>query len=91
MSIKINAASMNAHQTLMDINANNIANVNTEGFKPTNAHIVDKLDISTSTGESVNLTKEITDQIVIEYGFKAQVPAIKTADEMTKTLLDIKA
>ncbi|WP_127680542.1 flagellar basal body rod C-terminal domain-containing protein [Nautilia sp. PV-1] len=90
--INTNLNSLQAHQTLMDINANNVANVNTEDFKATNAHIVDRLEISADTSQSgTDLTKELTDQIVIEDGFKAQIPAIKTQDEMTKTLLDIKA
>ena len=85
-----NINALNAHQTLMDINANNIANVNTQNFDSTSAHIVDNLDISTSLTPGVNLTKELTNQILILYGFKAQIPAIETQDEMTKTLLDIK-
>jgi flagellar hook protein FlgE len=90
--IKVNAASMMAHQTLMDINANNVANVNTQDFKASEAHIENNLEVSENTTNSgTDLTKELTDQIVIEDGFKAQVPAIKTQDEMTKTLLDIKA
>jgi flagellar hook protein FlgE len=90
--INVNVNSMLAHQTLMDINANNIANVNTKDFKSVDAKIVDRLEISTNTvNEGTNLTKELTEQIVIENGFKAQVPAIKTQDEITKTLLDIKA
>jgi flagellar hook protein FlgE len=90
--INTNVNSLLAHQTLMDINANNVANVNTEDFKATDAKIVDKLEISASLSDTgTNLTKELTDQIVIEDGFKAQIPAIKTQDEMTKTLLDIKA
>jgi flagellar hook protein FlgE len=90
--INVNVNSLLTHQTLMDINANNIANVNTKDFQSVDAKIVDKLEISTNTNkEGTNLTKELTDQIVIENGFKAQAPAIKTQDEMTKTLLDIKA
>ena len=87
-----NLNSMLAHQRLMDINANNIANVNTKNFKAVDAKIVDKLEISTNTSnKGTNLTKELTDQIIIEKGYKAQAPAIKTQDEMTKTLLNIKA
>jgi flagellar hook protein FlgE len=85
-----NINALNAHQTLMDINANNIANVNTQNFDSTSANIVDNLDISTSLTPGVNLTKELINQIPILYGFKAQIPAIETQDEMTKTLLDIK-
>ncbi|GAB6073671.1 flagellar basal body protein [Nautilia lithotrophica] len=92
MMINTNINALQAHQTLMDINANNIANINTQDFKATDAKIVDKLEISANiTDSGTNLTKELTDQVVIEYGFKAQIPAIKTQDEITKTLLDIKA
>jgi len=90
--ININVNSLQAHQKLMDINANNVANVNTEGFNATNAHIADKLEISSQLSQNgTDLTKGMTDQVIIEAGFKAQIPAIKTQDEMTKTLLDIKA
>ena len=89
--INTNINALQAYRILTDINANNVANVNTEDFKATDAHITDKLDISTHTSKyGTNLNKELTDQIVIENGFKAQIPAIKTQDEMTKTLLDIK-
>ena len=88
----INVKSMQAHQILTDINANNVANVITDEFKATDAKIVDKLEISAYiTDSGTDLTKELTEQIIIENGFKAQAPAIKTQDEMTKTLLDIKA
>ena len=86
-----NINSMSAHQTLMDINANNIANVNTKNFKPDEAVIGDKLEVNSQKGDRLELSKEITNQIVIENGFKVQAPAIKTQNEMTKTLLDIKA
>ncbi|NPA11071.1 MAG: flagellar biosynthesis protein FlgE [Epsilonproteobacteria bacterium] len=88
----INATSMMAHQTLMDINANNVANVNTQDFQASDGRIGNNLEVNAATSEfGTNLTKELTDQIVIEDGFKAQAPAIKTQDEMTQTLLDIKA
>jgi flagellar hook protein FlgE len=81
-----------AHQILMDINANNVANVNTKDFKADEAEITGGLKVDEyKSGEGTDLTKELPEQIVIEDGFKAQVPAIKTEDEMTKTLLDIKA
>jgi len=87
----VNISALQAHQQLMDINANNVANINTENFEATNANIVDKLDISTSKSENNDLSSQLTDQIVIQDGFKAQIPAIKTEDEMLSTLLDIKA
>ena len=89
--INTNISSLNAHQRLLDINANNIANVNTQKFKPDEANIQNGLKVNEKKGDRVELSQEITNQIAIENGFKAQVPAIKTQDEMTKTLLDIKA
>jgi flagellar hook protein FlgE len=88
----INATSMQSHQTLMNINANNIANVNTEDFTAKEGRINDNLEVSSiDTNQSVDLTKEITNQIIIEDGFEAQAPVIKTQDEMIGTLLNIKA
>jgi flagellar hook protein FlgE len=87
----INATSMQSHQTLMDINANNIANVNTKDFTAKEGRIGNNLEVnSVDTNQPTNLTKEITDQIKIEDGFEAQTPVIKTEDEMIGTLLNIK-
>jgi len=87
----INATSMQSHQTLMDINANNIANVNTKDFTAKEGRIGNNLEVnSVDTNQPTNLTKEITDQIKIEDGFEAQAPVIKTEDEMIGTLLNIK-
>ena len=88
----INSTSMQSHQLLMDINANNIANVNTEDFTAKDGRIGNNLEVtSIDTNQPVDLTKEITDQIVIQDGFEAQAPVIKTEDEMMGTLLNIKA
>ena len=90
--INTNINALKAHQTFTDISANNVANINTEKFQATDAHIVDKLEISTNINDNgTNLAKEITDQIVVENGFKAQIPVIKTQDEITQTILDVKA
>jgi len=87
----INSTSMMSHQTLMDINANNVANVNTKDFSAKNGRIGNNLEVnSVDSNQPTNLTKEITDQIKIEDGFAAQVPVIKTEDEMLGTLLNIK-
>ena len=89
--MQINTTSMQSHQILMDINANNIANVNTDKFTAKEGRIGNNLEVnSIDTNKPTNLTKEITDQIKIENGFDAQAPVIKTADEMIGTLLNIK-
>ncbi len=102
MSISSNVSSIQAHQTLMNSNANNIANVNTDGFVPTNGTTIESapnsvqanLSQATDTGSAQSqsdLSKELTDQIVIEDALGANVAAIKTQDQMFGTLLDIKA
>jgi len=86
----------------MNTNAHNVANVNTDGFIPQNTTIQENTNNSTKavtskatdTGSQMsqtNLTKEITDQIVIEKVTKADVVAIRAQDEMFGSLLDIKA
>jgi len=89
--MRINANSMMAHQTLMNVNANNIANVNSKDFKADEANIDNNLNVSVnSTNKPTNITKELTNQIPIADGFEAQTPVIKTEDEMMGTLLDMK-
>ena len=90
--MRINANSMMAHQTLMDINANNVANVNTKDFSAKEGRIGNNLEVNqVDTNKPTNLTKEITNQITIEDGFDAQAPVIQTQDAMLGTLLNIKA
>ena len=81
---------MQAHQTLMDITANNVANINSEDFKAKEGRIGNNLKVGYAPMDN-NLEKNMVDELVISNGYKVQVPAIKTQDEMTKTLLDIKA
>ena len=88
----INSTSMMAHNTLMSVNANNIANVNSDNFTATDAKIENNLEVNLrDTEKPTDLTKELTDQIAIEDGFKSQAPVIKTEDEMLGTLLNLKA
>lgn len=102
MAISINSASIYAHSTWKDVNANNIANVNTDGFTPTNTTIQDSMnstpiasltsaDKNTGTQSGTDLTKELSDQIPISGGVGANVSAIKTQDDMLGTLLDMKS
>jgi flagellar hook protein FlgE len=100
--ISSNVSSILSHQTFMNNSAHNIANANTDGFIPQNTTIHENGSNSTKaiaskaadTGaktSQTNLTKEITDQIMIENVTKADVVAIRTQDEMLGSLLDIKA
>jgi len=101
MSISMNLSSLQANQTFMDVNANNVANVNTDGFIPTDTRMTNNqnsvqanttlADNNGSLKSQTDLTKELTDQITIGGVEKANVSAIKTQDEMFGSLLDIKA
>ncbi len=85
-----NISSMNIHSRYLNINANNIANINTDGFIPTDMNL--KLaDDKNSLFSQTNLTKEIPEQILIGYGFEANTISFKTYDEMMGTVIDLKA
>ena len=102
MNITSNISSIAAQQTLMNTNANNVANVNTDGFIPTGTKVISTTDNSVGTSKRLandnessksqtDLTKEITDQIIVQNATALNVTAIKTQDEMFGSLLDTKA
>jgi flagellar hook protein FlgE len=88
----INSTSMMSHQNLMNVTANNIANVNSKNFDAKEAKIENNLEVNIrDTNKPTDLTKEMTDMISTQDGFEAQAPVIKTEDQMMGTLLDMKA
>ncbi|WP_345991120.1 hypothetical protein [Sulfurimonas sp. HSL-1716] len=100
--ISSNVSSIQANQVFMNNNANNIANVNTDGFRPSDTILKDSSDDTVtadtrladdngSTKSQTDLTKEIPDQISISTSVSANANAIKTQNEMFGSLLDIKA
>jgi len=101
MNISSNLSSIQAHQTLLNNSAYNVANVNTDGFIPTQTTLNDRGNSVTSSSakaadngsprSQTDLAKEIPDQIIAQDGVAVNVTAIKTEDEMLGTLLDIKA
>lgn len=101
MNISNNVSSIQAHQTMLNTNANNVANVNTDGFIPSDTRISDnqnsvtaynvKADDTGSSKSQTDLAKEIPNQIVAQDATAVNVTAIKTQDEMLGSLLDIKA
>ncbi len=101
MNFSTNVSSIQAHQTLLDNSAYNIANVNTDGFIPNkttlnetangvNATTTKATDNGSSKSQT-DLAKELPDQIIAQDGVAVNVTAIKTKDEMLGTLLDLKA
>jgi len=101
MNISNNISSIQAHQTMMSNNANNIANVNSDGFRPTDTRMSDtgnsvkansrQADDNGSLKSQTDLAKEIPDQIIAQEATALNVSAIKTQDDMLGTLLDLKA
>jgi len=102
MSISTNISSIQSHQTMMNTNANNIANVNTDGFVPNDTRMSSgagnsvvannkQADDNGSIRSQTDLTKEIPDQIIAQDAVGVNVASIKTQDQMLGTLLDMKA
>jgi len=100
--ISTNVSSIQANQVMLDANANNIANVNTDGFRPTDVKVSNPsegalqanlrvADDNGLTKSQTDLSKELPDQIVGEKVAAVNVTAIRTQDEMMGSLLDIKA
>ena len=96
-----NIASINAHIKMLNNSANNVANVNTDKYIPTDTTITNKdgsinaiskkADDNGSSKSQTDLAKEITTQIISSDAVSLNVTAIKTQDEMIGTLLDIKS
>lgn len=93
--MQVNVSSMNAYNDWLSNNSNNIANANTQDYKATNTNITniggDVNAISSKSSEGTDLTKELTDQMSISNGFKADVVAVKTQDQMVGSLLNLLA
>ncbi len=98
MNISTNISSIQAHQTWLNSSAQNIANVNTDEYIPTQTTINENgtkanSSLATDNGSQksqTDLAKELPDQIVVNGGISVNVTTIKTQDEMLGTLLDIK-
>jgi flagellar hook protein FlgE len=101
MNISNNISSIQAHQTMMNRSASNVANVNTDGFIPTdtkidntNKSITANLSKTTDTGSTksqTDLAKEIPSQIIAQDTVALNASLIKTQDDILGSLLDIKA
>lgn len=78
------------------VTANNVANLTTPDFKASTVSLEEQKEggvtaqVSQGT-DSVEISREAVDMIATDIGFTANLKVLKTADEMTKKLLDIKA
>jgi flagellar hook protein FlgE len=89
-------SALSAYEKKLNVTANNIANLNTADFHPSEAMINDNsqsgvyVTITSNNSSEVDLTKEMVDMITTANGFKANLKTLETAFEMTESLLDIK-
>ncbi len=100
MNISNNISSIQAHQTMLNVNANNIANVNTNTFIPSDTKISNKstsisadirpADDNRSDKSQTDLSKELSDQTIAQSAVAVNISAIRTQEEMMGTLLDMK-
>ena len=105
---------LGAYAKQIEVSANNVANVNTDGFKKSHTelvtletggvlHVVRKDNCACPTVlrdrgsgltpvelSNVDLGEETVVQIIAQRGFEANLQAIKTADDLLGSLLDIK-
>lgn len=101
MNISNNVSSIQAQQTMLNVNANNVANVNTDGFIPSDTRMSDDTnsvsanvrvaDDNGSKTSQTDLAKELPDQIIAQDAVAVNIEAIRTRNEMLGTLLDMKA
>jgi flagellar hook protein FlgE len=101
MNVSNNISSIQAHTTMLNTSGHNIANVNTDGFVPSDTRMLEigssvtayntKADDNGSATSQTDLAKEIPDEMIAQNATEVNVAAIKIQDEMFGTLLDIKA
>jgi len=106
---------LQALTTRVEKNANNVANMHTEGFKKdrvllSERHpqgveaLVEKIHspgsyVAEMTGRgyemieqsNVDLVEEIPELLLNSHGYSANIKTLQTVDQMTRSLLDIKA
>lgn len=85
---------LNAAQTRLNSSANNIANLNTPDFRrdevSAQARAEGGVDVSVQKADAPgsDLVRDVVDQKLATYEFKANLQVLKTAREMTGSLLD---
>ncbi|MBU0721756.1 flagellar basal body protein [bacterium] len=93
MNISGNISSIQTHQKMLDTSANNVANLNTDGFVPGNTPGARSVltNNNNSSKSQTDIAKEIPNQIIAEKATALNVAAVRAQDEMLGSLLDIKA
>ena len=95
----IGSSGLQAAQLRLDASANNVANVNTPGYRRqavAQQAVADSAGVRATVEREANkkgvaLEQEAVEQMSATYAFKASLQTIKTQDQMLGSLLDVKA
>ena len=89
-------SAINAYSTMLNNTANNIANLNTEGYKTFDTTLQDNAGGGVSatttrnaTADTVDLSKEVVDMMIAKNGIQANVAVVRTASETQKSVIDM--
>lgn len=94
MNISANVSAIIANQTYLNTNANNVANINTNGFTPSQTTFSDQnhtVTATTATNSKHGLAADLVGNMVAANSVAANVAGIQTQNKMFGLLLDIKA
>jgi len=99
MSTGISISGLHAAQTMFDVMANNVANIATDGFKPSRVELrpvepragVDVAAISQSPDDGTDLATEMTSMVVAKTTYAANARAFRTEDDTLGALFDDRA
>jgi flagellar basal body rod protein FlgG len=92
----IATSALAAYGVRQAVTANNIANLNTPGFKASNTVMKENMEggvgaVLTQGPDSVEISKEAVDMLDTANGYGANLKALQVSDRMVKDLLDIMA
>ena len=85
-----------AFGTGLNVTANNIANMNTNGFKPASAVLNEdvnggvKVTLSQSENADVDIAKEMVDMMIEKNAIQVNVKSLQTENDVLKSLIDTK-
>ena len=99
MNSGIPISGLRAAQTTFDVMANNVANLATDGFKPSRVELrsieprggVDVASITQSPDEGVDLATEITSAVIAKTTYAANARAFRTENDTLGALFDERA
>ena len=99
MNTGISISGLHAAQTMFDVMANNVANIATDGFKPSRVELrpvpprdgVDVASIVPSGEDGTDLATEMTSMVIAKTTYAANARAFRTQDDALGALFDERA